>query len=629
VRALGRLERPELVPNLVPVLSAPQETVRAEAAHALAQAAGQDRDASRVARVALSSRLATEKERDVRAAICEALGRLALDMPEQVATVERLLLEEVLRAANRKRVHLSPASPRVGLTIGWGGDRRTAVSSDAIGALRGLEALARLRGKVAPPSAAAVQLLRSLAVNGEPPVRRLALLTLNVSAAVDEDDAVRRLAMASPAATADLLVRGLDDSAAQVRYEALRAYGRHLQAEKGCRPVLAATRDVNAHVALLALDLLGNGCAERELAEETLSSEAAVDLVVGAGGKGWHRPAHALVSLARVSPSRAAAVLPRFLAAEPALVRTYAAKAAAQLGDASSLEALAGDPNANVREAAISALAKTKGHGADDTYLRAVAADDGQAVMTAARALAGTPRREDAAAAVAAALARWTERGSDTSRDPRLVLIERLQEVGSKEMATAALGPLLLDFDARVAERAAEAVTALTGEPALATPRLRPVPPVPSAQDVQRLSRARVRVTMKGGRRFELQLLTDVAPLFCAAFARLVSARYYDGLTFHRVVPNFVLQGGSPGANEFSGDSRFILDEVGRTMQARGTVGSSTRGRDTGDGQFYVNLVDNPRLDHDYTVFARVVSGMEVVDSILEGDVMERVELVR
>lgn len=63
-------------------------------------------------------------------------------------------------------------------------------------------------------------------------------------------------------------------------------------------------------------------------------------------------------------------------------------------------------------------------------------------------------------------------------------------------------------------------------------------------------------------------------------------------------------------------------------LHKRGTVGISTRGRDTGDAQFFVNLVDSPRLDHQYTVFGTVTSGMETVDAILEGDVIERIELV-
>ena len=69
-----------------------------------------------------------------------------------------------------------------------------------------------------------------------------------------------------------------------------------------------------------------------------------------------------------------------------------------------------------------------------------------------------------------------------------------------------------------------------------------------------------------------------------------------------------------------------MRDEVG--LHRRATVGISTRGRDTGDAQIFVNLVDSPRLDHIYTVFGTVVSGMEVVDAILEGDVITRIELV-
>ncbi|PYR30710.1 MAG: hypothetical protein DMF92_07775 [Acidobacteria bacterium] len=98
--------------------------------------------------------------------------------------------------------------------------------------------------------------------------------------------------------------------------------------------------------------------------------------------------------------------------------------------------------------------------------------------------------------------------------------------------------------------------------------------------------------------------------------------------TFHRVAPNFVIQGGSPGANEYIGDALFMRDEVGLWPHVRGAVGISTRGRDTGDGQIFVDLVDNPRLDHEFTVFAQLLNGMNVVDAILEGDVIDRIQIV-
>ena len=157
-----------------------------------------------------------------------------------------------------------------------------------------------------------------------------------------------------------------------------------------------------------------------------------------------------------------------------------------------------------------------------------------------------------------------------------------------------------------------------------------PVPPgdvVPPAS-----GSVRVRVTMartSGGGAFDIVMDADRAPFTVARVLSLVGARYYDGLTFHRVAPNFVIQGGSPGMNEYAGDGPFMRDELSLAHHSRGTLGISTRGRDTGDAQWFVNLVDNYRLDHEYTVFGEVVSGMSVVDGILEGDVMESVRVVQ
>jgi cyclophilin family peptidyl-prolyl cis-trans isomerase len=134
---------------------------------------------------------------------------------------------------------------------------------------------------------------------------------------------------------------------------------------------------------------------------------------------------------------------------------------------------------------------------------------------------------------------------------------------------------------------------------------------------------------MAGGGTFELRLLPDEAPMTAQHIANLARDGYYNGLTFHRVVPNFVIQGGSPGANEYAGQGPFMRDEVGLVSHRRSTVGISTRGRHTGDAQIFINLVDLPRLDHTYTVFAEVVSGMDVVDGILEGAVISRVDITQ
>jgi cyclophilin family peptidyl-prolyl cis-trans isomerase len=135
-----------------------------------------------------------------------------------------------------------------------------------------------------------------------------------------------------------------------------------------------------------------------------------------------------------------------------------------------------------------------------------------------------------------------------------------------------------------------------------------------------------LRFHMQGRGHFDIGLDVDAAPLSAIRIARRAGEGYYNGLTFHRIAPNFVIQGGSPGANEYAGENFYMRDEPG--LHLRGTVGISTRGRDTGDAQIFVNLIDSPRLDHIYTVFGTVVAGMDVVDGTLEGDVIERVELV-
>ncbi|PYR58278.1 MAG: peptidylprolyl isomerase [Acidobacteria bacterium] len=177
---------------------------------------------------------------------------------------------------------------------------------------------------------------------------------------------------------------------------------------------------------------------------------------------------------------------------------------------------------------------------------------------------------------------------------------------------------LLKDYDGVVATAAAAAIRSLTGE------AVRPAPvPVTPVHAI---------VRMKSGGWFGLDLGFDRAPLAAARFVRLVESHYYDGLSFHRVVSNFVIQGGSPGANEYAGDRDYMRDEMGVARNTRGSVGVSTRGANTGDAQLYINLVTNQRLDGDFTIFATVAGArdaMSVVDQIAEGDEILRIEIIR
>ncbi|MCK7514722.1 MAG: peptidylprolyl isomerase [Desulfobacterales bacterium] len=274
----------------------------------------------------------------------------------------------------------------------------------------------------------------------------------------------------------------------------------------------------------------------------------------------------------------------------------------------------------------MSGLIHLRGREADALCLTALERDDYQLILTAVGGLKGSSSASKAVPALVSALARLTARRKETSRDPRLAILERLGELGTKDQA-AALAPYTEDFDPAVATAAADLVARWTGKRPDIHPRPLPVS-FPRLADLDKLRSAKVRVTMAEGGAFEMALSVDEAPATVARFAALVRSRYYDGLTIHRIVPNFLVQGGSPGANEFMGDARFMRDESGLASNVRGTVGISTRGRDTGDAQIYINTVDNDRLDHDYCVFARVTSGMEVVDRILESDVIERIEIL-
>ena len=314
-----------------------------------------------------------------------------------------------------------------------------------------------------------------------------------------------------------------------------------------------------------------------------------------AGGVSWHAAAHASVALARVRPQEARARITRLVAHRQPQVRTYAARAAAILADSARLRTMVQDPNDNVKEAAIEALGKLTAHADDDLYLGALQGRGAQAVRAAAVALKGSPRT-DVRALASSVYSRWASEGNASAHDVRAALLEAAGRSASEDRAPPIRAVLL--------------------------PR---VVALALGADL------RLRVTMapaSGGGSFTVRLRGDVAPLLASRILALARARYYDGLTWQRVEHDFVIQGGSPGANEYVGLAESIRDELGTIPHVRGTVGMSTRGHDTGDAQWFVNLRDNLRLGRAYTVFAEVVEGIEVVDGILEGDVIASIDEV-
>ena len=593
LRALGRLERPTLIPDILPGLRHTLPEVRAEAANAVAQAAqglktgGGPTGAVASAQAALMARLEVEADATVRAALCESIARLPYTAASDVQRAESALLDFAARALS---------------------------NTDRLGLAKGLEALTRLQRAVRAPDKAIVDALLVLAGNGtgrreqdllrDARVRRLALdalITLGAAdpdtlnaASDDPDPQVRRLAVkaATLGGLDGVIARGLRDESPMVRIEALRtAHTRN--AKEACSVGLAAASDPDMNVAVVAIDLLG-ACGQAEDAVAYLERLLA-DPADAEAPRNWHRAAHALVALAAAAPERAAPALERYVGAGAWQLRVFAAGAAALLKQRGPLALLIRDPDDNVVEAAIAGLANSAGHDADDLYVAALARAGFQVVRAAAIALEHSPKPDTALPALTLALHRAEDDGRPGAADAR----------GALRAALASLGA-----PARVAKPGTEAAAPL------------------NVVDLKRLAAPRARFTIRDVGRFDVALFTTEAPATVLRFAQLASSGYYNGLTFHRVVPNGVIQGGSPGANEYSSDVPFMRDEVGLWPHVRGALGISTRGRDTGDGQIFIDLVDNPRYDHTYTVFAQVLNGLDIVDRILEGDVIERVEVL-
>jgi peptidyl-prolyl cis-trans isomerase B (cyclophilin B) len=169
------------------------------------------------------------------------------------------------------------------------------------------------------------------------------------------------------------------------------------------------------------------------------------------------------------------------------------------------------------------------------------------------------------------------------------------------------------------------------GEPEAAEPS-EPGPPVPVPEAAAPRDVAVIEVAGFGEIRFEL--LADVAPHTAAHFAALAEQGYYDGTTFHRVVPGFMIQAGDPNTRDRDprndgqgGQDRRVDDERPAVSHVRGIVSLANRGvPNSGATQFFVVLADARHLDGQFAVFGRVTSGMDVADRIaaVERDVYGR-----
>jgi len=569
------------------------------------------------ARYLLEMRLRVEPNSAAAAAMLRSMARLPMD-PARAAAVETTLAMNL----NGKAVR-------------------------AAGAVAGLEILAR-RAPKRPFAHETVRQLQRLAegdlltltlegggldvVEMLASLRRTALLALheanNDSAATlmtalnDADWQVRRLAATYLPArdddAASRLEHALEDDVFQVRAAALTALAPWMRVTLSCGRLMSALDDPSPAVVMTAIDVAPANCSEHEALLMWLRQRATA---LGGAVSSWHVPAHALMALVRFKDPTAASINGGYAATHSAWeVRQIAATMAETLKDEPTAALLADDRQPNVRAAALKALTvmdSAKRTTLAINELTRGATSNGPALLAAAAALPDTMPVEDARRALERALNTASQNAPGT-RDVRLGLIAGLRRFSLGD--SRQLRDLLSDQDPRVAEAAAAVLASYTRLPVRAQPRLR----APRALSLVTSTLQRfATLELSDGGVIKIELLVDDAPLTAIAWYGRWSQPSHEA--FIEVSPGVGARTGGVYDNAVDGSTSWLRDELGPAKHTRGAVAMMNNGHDLGNGQIFIDLVDRPDLDHGYTVFARIVTGLDVADRILPGVEIRRV----
>lgn len=486
---------------------------------------------------------------------------------------------------------------------------------------------------------AAAGILFRAAGDSEPLVRSFAARAL--TAAMADSSGVGR------AAGRDLILRlATQDPSQIVRINALRTLGTYTGDAPGAtdervvRGLLGtASGSTEPYETIAALEGLQRAASDRDDARlgvvARLASAPLRQLVLGPDQHVFVRQT-ALAALTAIDPAAAvAAAAP--LARDPAWrLRASAARAIAHarpmpLGD---LAAALRDPDGRVASAAIEEAVTVAGDSAGgairELLLAAVAHPD---VIVRANALGGLAALADPAT-LPVVLDAVQRAQADSTNDAALAAVAAVQAIARKDGSAASQFasrfPRSADYLVRQRAQAmfGDTVSPGWGEALPIETRL-------TIDDYARIAaepraRPRPRAVIETSRgEIEVELFADDAPLTVRNFLSLAGRGYFDGQEWPRVVPNFVIQGGDPRGDTSGGPGYTIRDEINRNLYHRGTLGMALSGPDTGGSQWFVTHSPQPHLDGTYTVFGRVVRGMEVADVIMPGDRIIRIREVR
>jgi cyclophilin family peptidyl-prolyl cis-trans isomerase/HEAT repeat protein len=413
------------------------------------------------------------------------------------------------------------------------------------------------------------------------------------------------------------LVSGPDRT---VAIEAVRALGR-IGDPAGGAPLLKIIQDRAAepHLRLEAVLAVGNTRAPG-------ISDALLDLVADPNPE---VRAAAIRSIATSDPDNFVTVLSGLDADPNWTVRAALATVLGTLPPAIGLPRLMTmltDSDQRVIPPVLTSMTALRAPNAAAIMLDHLKADDAPVRAAAATAL-GELKPPEAVPALAAAY----EAGQrDTLYGARAAALAALTTYGAAA-AEPVLKTALADRDWAVRVRAAQLLKTLNPSTdvdqqirpapvripleAYATPRLI-TPPISTQVYLD---------TDRGTIQIELAVLE--APLTVENFVQLARSGYFNGLTVHRVVPDFVVQTGDPRSDGEGGPGYTIRDELSDLPYVRGTVGMALDWPDTGGSQFFITVSPQPHLDAKYTVFGHVIAGMDVVDAMQQGDMLRRVRV--
>jgi cyclophilin family peptidyl-prolyl cis-trans isomerase/HEAT repeat protein len=432
--------------------------------------------------------------------------------------------------------------------------------------------------------------------------------------------AVKGLGAVGDPSTAATLVPLVTDPNQPVAVEAIRALAR-LRAAAAAPSLLKLVQAPKSepHLRLEAVMALGS-----------IRADGVYDTLIDVlGDPSPSIRAAAIGSMARLDPEGFVTVLSGLDPDPNWQVRSALATALGGLSPEAGLprlRSMLADQDSKVLPAVLASLTKLHPSDAGTIMIGQLASNDPVVRAAAANAVAELKPQGGPAALTSA----YERSLADTTYVARTAILAALKAYG-REAAEPTLTGALADKDWAVRERAAALLTEL--EPSSdAKIRIRPAPSTKAPDWYARpglvappVSTQIYMDTDRGTIQLELAVLD--APITVDSFVALARQGFYDGLPVHRVVPDFVVQGGDPRGDSEGGPGFTLRDEINQRPFLRGTLGMALDGPDTAGSQFFVTLSPQPHLDDRYTAFGRVIAGMDVVDRIEPGDVIRRVRV--